>query len=54
MLLTRYRTAADYEGCRAQAEGLPFPAHAAMLARAMVALERIGARVAIEWSTRSV
>jgi hypothetical protein len=48
--LTRYRTAADYAGSRADLEGLPWPCHNALVGRAMTALERIGAHVTVAWA----
>ena len=48
--LTRYRTAEDYAGSRAAADGLPHPCHNALLARVMVALQRAGYKVAISYA----
>lgn len=47
--LTRYRTIEVYAGTRAGREGLPLSSHAALLGRTMIALERAGAAVEIEW-----
>ena len=48
--LTRYRSAEDYAGCRAAAEGLPWPCHNALIGRVMVALDRIGLRAEVSWA----
>jgi transcriptional regulator with XRE-family HTH domain len=47
--LTRYRTDAGYAGGRAAAEGLPHCCHNALVGRAKIALERLGASVSIVW-----
>ena len=47
--LTRYRTLADYAGSRADREGLPWPCHNALIARAMLAIERTGRTVVISY-----
>lgn len=49
VLLTRYRTAADYAGSRPDREGLPYPCHNALLGRAMVALRREGYSSEFVW-----
>jgi hypothetical protein len=48
--LVRYRSPDSYAGSRADREGLPWPCHAALVGRMMVALERAGARVEIAWA----
>ncbi|HQU16633.1 MAG TPA: helix-turn-helix domain-containing protein [Gammaproteobacteria bacterium] len=50
IVLTRYRSADDYQGSRADQEGLLWPCHNAMLARAMVALRRQGRAVALAYA----
>ena len=49
--LTRYRTIDDYLGSRPDREGLQFPCHNALLARTMVAFQRAGRAVAINYAT---
>jgi hypothetical protein len=48
--LVRYRTAESYAGSRPDREGLLYPCHAALVGRARIALERIGAVVQISWA----
>jgi len=48
--LTRYRSPEDYAGSRADNEGLPWPCHNAMLARALTALTRQGHKADIQWA----
>ena len=52
--LTRYRTAQDYLGSRADREGLPWPCHGAMIGRAMGALNRSGRRAEVTWAPSTV
>ena len=48
--LTRYRSTEDYAGSRAAREGLLWPCHNALVARAMIALQRVGFTVAVAWA----
>ncbi len=48
--LVRYRSLDDYRGSRADREGLPWPSHNALIARLMLALERAGATVVIDYA----
>lgn len=50
VMLIRYRTPTDYAGSRPEREGLSWACHNALIARSMLALERAGARVVVQYS----
>ena len=47
--LTRYRTEDDYAGSLPDRDGLPHACHAAMLGRILIAFERLGRAVVINY-----